>query len=65
MNLTPIPAREADDTDSQLMVEGDPLEYVSIDDNGDTIIISGYSNNTGDRCTYVVDPDSTIYLWSI
>lgn len=65
MNLTPIPAREADDTDEQLMVDGDPLENVEINDLGDKILIVGYSNNTGDRVPYLVDPDHTIYLWSV
>lgn len=64
MNITDtIPARTVEDGD-QVVIDGDPLEDVIVFD-GETLIISGYSHNEGDRVSLVVDPDTLVDLWSI
>lgn len=54
------------ETGDQILVGTDALENVTVlDDTLDEIIISGFSNDSGDRETYNLHPDDTVHVWSI
>lgn len=60
-----VPAYSVEDGD-QIIINGDPLEDVIVFDEGATeIVITGVSNNTGDRETYKVSPDALVDLWAV
>jgi hypothetical protein len=42
----------------------DPLEVTESFDEGDTIMVRGYSHKTGDTATYFLRPDTEVGLWT-
>jgi len=43
----------------------DYLENVRVEDLGAVIMVSGDSDNTGDRVTYMLSPDAYVDLWAV
>lgn len=52
------------DLGDQVIIDDEPVEVKSIDDQGDIIYVKGYSYTTGDLEQYEVLPDSEYNLWS-
>lgn len=62
-----VPAHTIEAGD-QVMLDGDPVEVKSVEwatDDGDAIIIKGYSHETGDSITYTVFADDMYDLWAV
>lgn len=50
----------------QIVVDGDNLiEVRSVSDSVDVITVFGYSNDTGDLVTVVLDPNEIVPLWGV
>jgi hypothetical protein len=48
----------------QIFYSNDPLEVKRKLDEGDTIMVSGYSYLSGDTATYFLNPDTEVGLWT-
>lgn len=47
-----------------VLIEGDQIEVTSKIDDGDSIMVKGYSYITGDNVTYIRTPDTEVELWT-
>lgn len=48
----------------QIFYKGDPVELSDITDDGDSIMVKGYSHLTGDSVTYILTADTEVGLWT-
>lgn len=65
--MTPYDYISADAVEigDQIIYNNDPIEVTFYLDDDDSIIIKGYSHNTGDLATYILTPDQEVGLWSV
>lgn len=45
------------------LIHLDEIEVTSIYDDGDIIMVKGYSHLSGDNVTYLLAPDTEVELW--
>lgn len=49
----------------QILLNGEPIELTAEPvDSGDAILIKGFSYESGDNVTYILDPHAMIDLWT-
>lgn len=65
MNVYDTIAADTIEADDQILVNGDPIEVTSVVDDGDSIMVKGYSYNSGDSVIVVLTADSEVELWSV
>ncbi len=49
----------------QIVVNDDYLEVSSVIQERSTVVVKGYSHNTGDTATYVLNYDQEVGLWAL
>lgn len=62
-----IQADQIEDGD-QILVDGDHLENVRVDSDPEDIeavVVTGYSNDSGDAVTYTLPYDYDVQVWSL
>jgi hypothetical protein len=65
VNVYDTIAADTIEADDQILVNGDPIEVTSVVDDGDSIMVKGYSYNSGDSVIVVLTADSEVELWSV
>jgi hypothetical protein len=66
MNIIDTIQAQYIEDDDQIIVDGDPLEAVElVFAPADDVVITGYSNNTGDRVCYVLTPTQLVQVWAV
>lgn len=58
-----VTADTLEDND-QIIVNGDPIELTSVLDEGDAILVKGYSHLTGDSVIHILAFDAEVELWT-
>lgn len=58
-----IDADQIEEGDQVLVNLDDPLEVSKVIDDGESVLIRGYSHLTGDNETYILGPKETVSLW--
>ena len=56
---------EHDDTPCQIIWQNDPIEVDFILDEGDVVMVKGFSHMTGDRVVYLIPATADVEIWAI
>lgn len=64
VNIYDYVAASTVDTGDQILYSNDPIEVKWVSDDGDAILVKGYSHLTGDSVTYILNPDTEVGLWT-
>ena len=68
MNIIDTIAAEQIEDGDQILVFGDPLENVRVEGDPDdlySVLVTGFSNNTGDTQSYSLNYTDIVEVWAV